>query len=71
MAASACRLGLLALDPAYLSGPLKEAYRTADLDIVAARALTSGQLARWPSTWARRLARDPARSRFQIEARAR
>jgi 16S rRNA (adenine(1408)-N(1))-methyltransferase len=70
-AAECLRLGLPALDPAHLLGPVKEAYRAAGLDMVAARPLTPAQLACWPSTWARRLARDPARSWFQIEARAR
>jgi SAM-dependent methyltransferase len=65
------RLGLPALDVDHVHGPLKGAYAEAGLDIGSARPITPAQLARWPSTWARCLARDHARSPFQIEARAR
>jgi 16S rRNA (adenine(1408)-N(1))-methyltransferase len=64
------RLGLPAIDLAHLHGPLAEAYAAAGFERVSARALTATELARWPSTWARRLGRDPARTLFQLDARA-
>jgi hypothetical protein len=68
--AEAARLGLPPLDAAWLAGPLAAEYASAGLGIESVRALTRVELARWPSTWARRLAHGHVRSVFQIEARA-
>jgi 16S rRNA (adenine(1408)-N(1))-methyltransferase len=64
------RLGLPAIDLAYLRGPLAQAYAAAGFESVSARALTAADLAHWPSTWIRRIGRDPARRLFQLDARA-
>jgi hypothetical protein len=69
--AEAIRLGLPALDEAHLRGPLSAAYAAAGFAVESVAPLASSQLARWPSTWARRLAHGHARPVFQIEARAR
>lgn len=66
----AVRLGLPSLDAAHLNGPLAAAYAEAGFDVESVRPLTPEGLARWPSTWAKRLAHGHARSVFQIEARA-
>ena len=64
------RLGLPDIDLAYARGPLAQAYAEAGFGRVSARALTAAEVSRWPSTWARRLGRDPARSLIQLDARA-
>jgi 16S rRNA (adenine(1408)-N(1))-methyltransferase len=68
--AECLRLGLPALDPAFLCGPLPEAYRAAGFHVTCVQSLTAEELARWPSTWARRLAHGRQRAAFQIDARA-
>lgn len=45
-------------------------YAAAGFSITSVRPMSSDQLARWPSTWARRLAHGRARPAVQIEARA-
>ena len=68
--AEAGRLGLPLLDSAHLAGPLAAGYAAAGLAVASVRPLDADQLARWPSTWARRLAHGRPRAVFQIEARA-
>jgi len=66
----AVRLGLPALDAAHLRGPLAAGYAAAGFDIESVAPIAPSQLARWPSTWARRLAHGDVRPFFQVEARA-
>jgi len=68
--AEAGRLGLPLLDSAHLAGPLAAGYAVAGFAVASVRPLDADQLARWPSTWARRLAHGRPRAVFQIEARA-
>jgi 16S rRNA (adenine(1408)-N(1))-methyltransferase len=67
----AARLGLPALDRAHLDGPLTAAYAAAGLEITSIRALTPGELAAWPSTWAKTLAHGRPRPVFRLDARRR
>ena len=67
--AEALRLGLPPLDAAHFEGPLADGYAAAGFAVSAVRRLSAGQLSRWPSTWARRLARGEGRSVFEVEAR--
>lgn len=69
--AECLRLRLPTLDSTYLKGSMAGAYATAGFRVTSVRALTAGELAQWPSTWARKLAHGRARSVFQIEADAR
>ena len=64
------RLDLPPLDAAFLGGPLARAYAAAGFGVTSVRPLTPAQLAKWPSTWARRLAHGQTRSASQIDARA-
>jgi 16S rRNA (adenine(1408)-N(1))-methyltransferase len=64
------RLGLPAIDEAHLRGPLVAGYAEAGFTVTTVRPLGLAALARWPSTWARRLAHGRPRSVFQIDARA-
>ena len=68
--AEAGRLGLPLLDSAHLAGPLTAGYAAAGFAVCSAQPLDADQLARWPSTWARRLAHGRARPVLQIDARA-
>jgi len=68
--AEAARLGLPALDAAHLEGPLRAGYAEAGFTVRSVSLLSPGQLAEWPSTWAKKLAHGRARSVFQIDARA-
>lgn len=63
------RLELPALDSRHFLGALAEGYAAAGFRIGCVRAIAPAELARWPSTWARRLALGGARSAIQIEAR--
>ena len=69
--AECLRLRLPTLDSIYLKGSLTGAYGTVGFTVTSIKALTAGELAQWPSTWARRLAHGRARPAFQIEADAR
>jgi 16S rRNA (adenine(1408)-N(1))-methyltransferase len=70
--AEADRLGLPELDEAYLEGDLATGYAAASFAIETVRGLAAPELARWPSSWARRLAFGGEKRRvFQISARAR
>jgi hypothetical protein len=62
------RLGLPVLEAAHLDGPLRAGYAEAGFTVRSVRPLALAQLAAWPSTWARKLARGHARSVFRIEA---
>lgn len=64
------RLALPALDRAHFDGPLAASYAAAGFAIESVRGLTAADLARWPSTWARRLVHAHPRSTFQIRAGA-
>ena len=68
--AEAIRLGLPSFDAAFFEGPLAAGYANAGFTVKAVRPLTAGELARWPSTWAKRLAHGQPRPVFQIDARA-
>jgi 16S rRNA (adenine(1408)-N(1))-methyltransferase len=68
--AEALRLDLPSLDEAHVRGTLAAGYAAAGFTVDAVRPLDAGQLARWPSTWARRLAHGRPRCVFQLEARA-
>ena len=64
------RLGLPVLDAAHFAGALAAGYADGGFAVTSVRALTSEELARWASSWARRLAFGRPRRVFQIEARA-
>ena len=68
--AEAARLGLPALDAAHFQGPLSADYAAGGFRVARVRPVSPDQLARWPSTWAKRLAHGRVRSVFEIEARA-
>jgi hypothetical protein len=67
--AEALRLGLPGLDAAHVAGDLAAGYAAAGFRVTSVRALAAEQLARWPSSWAKRLAFGRPRPVFQIEAR--
>jgi 16S rRNA (adenine(1408)-N(1))-methyltransferase len=69
-ASEAARLDLPALDAAHLRGALTSGYAEAGFAVTSVRALGLEDLARWPSTWARRLAHGRPRPVVKIEARA-
>jgi 16S rRNA (adenine(1408)-N(1))-methyltransferase len=64
----AARLDLPPIDQAYLQGPLAAAYAAAGFTVRSVRPLSPDGLARWPSTWAQRLAHGRERSVFEVEA---
>lgn len=66
--AEALRLGLPVLDDEHFEGALAEGYAAAGFTVTSVRALTAEELARWPSTWAKRLAFGRPRPVYQIEA---
>lgn len=68
--AEALRLDLPPLDEVHVRGTQAASYAQAGFAVDSVRRLDAGELARWPSTWARRLAHGRSRSVFQIEARA-
>ena len=68
--AEVLRLGLPKLDAAHFAGALAAGYAAAGFVVTSVRPLTSEDLLRWPSSWAKRLAFGHRRSVFQIEARA-
>jgi 16S rRNA (adenine(1408)-N(1))-methyltransferase len=68
--AEVLRLGLPVLDTAHPARALAAGYADGGFDVTSVRALTSEDLARWPSSWAKRLAFGRPRRVFQIEARA-
>jgi hypothetical protein len=64
------RLGLPPTLDGDLSSHLAPGYRAARFVIIRATPLEPAELARWPSTWARRLAHGRPRVFHEIEARA-
>jgi len=68
--AEVLRLGLPVLDAAHFAGALASGYAEAGFAVTSVRALASEELARWASSWAKRLAFGHPRPVFQIEARA-
>jgi 16S rRNA (adenine(1408)-N(1))-methyltransferase len=68
--AEAARLDLPPLDAAHFEGPLPADYAAGGFRVARVSSITPDQLARWPSTWAKRLAHGRLRSVFEIEARA-
>jgi 16S rRNA (adenine(1408)-N(1))-methyltransferase len=67
--AEARRLGLADLNAAHFEGDLAAGYAAAGFTVRSVRALAAEELARWPSSWAKRLAFGQPRPVFQIEAR--
>ena len=68
--AEAARLGLPPLDGAHLRGVLTSGYAEAGFAVASIRPVDAGELARWPSTWARRLAFGLTRPMIRIDATA-
>ncbi|HUG54964.1 MAG TPA: class I SAM-dependent methyltransferase [Vicinamibacteria bacterium] len=68
--AEAARLGLPPIDEAHLHGDLAAGYSFAGFTLTSVRSLDREELARWPSTWARRLAHGRPRPVFHLTARA-
>ena len=68
--AEVLRLGLPVLDVAHFAGALASGYAEAGFVVTSVRALAPEELARWASSWAKRLAFGHPRPVFQIEARA-
>jgi 16S rRNA (adenine(1408)-N(1))-methyltransferase len=68
--AEAARLGLAGLGEALVNGALVAGYASAGFVVDTVRPLSLAELARWPSTWARRLAHGRPRPVQHIEARA-
>ena len=68
--AEVLRLGLPVMDARHFAGVLAAGYAEAGFEVTSVRAQTSEDLARWPSSWAKRLAFGRPRPVFQVEARA-
>ena len=64
------RLGLASLPEAPLASRIAEGYAAAGFALESVRPLVHDELARWPSTWARRLAHAQGRRLFQVVATA-
>ncbi len=64
------RLGLASLPDAPLASRLAEGYASAGFTLGSVRPLGRGDLARWPSSWARRLAHAEGRRLLQVVATA-
>jgi 16S rRNA (adenine(1408)-N(1))-methyltransferase len=67
--AEACRLDLPILDAPYFEHELARGYAAAGFAVRSVHPLAAEELARWPSSWAKRLAFGQPRPIFQIEAR--
>jgi 16S rRNA (adenine(1408)-N(1))-methyltransferase len=65
------RLGVPALQAARLATEIEAGYRDAGFALGSVRTMPVTELARWPSTWARRLAYGRDRSFLRIDARVR
>lgn len=65
------RLGLSPWPDADLRERLAGPYAAAGFELTSLGPIGRGELARWPSSWARRLAHGRPRPVFEIEARAR
>jgi hypothetical protein len=68
--AEVLRLGLPVLDARHVGGALAAGYAEAGFAVTAVRPLKSEDLARWATSWAKRLAFGRPRPVLQIEARA-
>ncbi len=64
------RLGLASLLDASMASRLAEGYALAGFTLDSVRPMAPDELARWPSTWARRLAHGRGRTLLQINATA-
>jgi hypothetical protein len=64
------RLGLPSASPRERAAEIAAGYGAAGFAPTSFRSLGATELARWPSTWARRLARGRDRTFWQIETRA-
>ena len=62
------RLGISPLQPSGLASRLALGYGEAGFTLKAVRALEPNGLARWPSTWTKRLARGDGRAFVELEA---
>jgi hypothetical protein len=69
--AEARRLELPPLEPGHLHDGLAAGYAAAGFATSSVSAIDLAELARWPSTWARRLGHGERRPAFRIDARAR
>jgi 16S rRNA (adenine(1408)-N(1))-methyltransferase len=65
------RLGLPPLEAGELAGRVEAGYAEAGFRIERVRTMAAPEVARFPATWARRLAGGDGRSFVQLEARAR
>jgi hypothetical protein len=68
--AEAARLGLPPLDERHLRSALASGYASAGFTVVSMRPVDADHLARWPSSWARRLAFGLTRPVIRIDAEA-
>jgi hypothetical protein len=62
------RLGLASLEPGALAGRLGPPYRENGFRLRYLRPVDGARLASWPTRWATRLARGPARRFIELEA---
>jgi hypothetical protein len=62
------RLGLPSLAPDALAARVASGYAEAGFSLKKVRAIDAAQLGRWPSTWAKRLARGNGRAFVELEA---
>ena len=63
------RLGLARMGSDDFGGQLVSSYSAAGFRITSFRSLAAEELSRWPSTWAKRLARGPSRSIWKLALR--
>ena len=66
--AELARLGIPALGPDALAPRVASGYAEAGFTLKKVRAMDGAQLVRWPSTWARQLARGDSRTFVELEA---
>jgi hypothetical protein len=62
------RLGLPSLAPEALASRAAAGYAESGFTLKKVQALEGARLARWPSTWARQLARGNGRAFVELEA---
>jgi 16S rRNA (adenine(1408)-N(1))-methyltransferase len=65
------RLGVPSFEAARLAREIEAGYSDAGFQLGSVRTMPVTELARWPTTWARRLAHGRGRSFLRIEARVR
>ena len=66
--AELARLGLPSLAPGALAARVATGYAEAGFTLKEVRAIDGAQLARWPSTWRRHLARGDGRAFVELQA---